>query len=58
MSSKDMARRIRDLENSLAATRAGLPLTLLPENGGGPGTEVAETWSQADQEREIGDLRA
>jgi hypothetical protein len=50
MSQRELAARIRDLENTLAATRAGLPLSLLPVHGAGPGSEVAETWSQAEQE--------
>lgn len=50
MSSEDLAKRVRDLENTLAATRAGMPLSTIPVNGAGPGNEVAETWSQADQE--------
>lgn len=52
-SNQDLAKRIRDLENTLAATRAGMPLSLLPEHGAGPGGEVAETWSQYDQEQSI-----
>ena len=50
MSQRDLAARIRDLENTLAATRAGLPLTLMPEHGAGPGGEIAESWSQYEQE--------
>jgi hypothetical protein len=49
-STSDLANRIRDLEAALAATRAGQPLTQVPEHGGGVGTELAETWSQYDQE--------
>lgn len=52
-SSEDLARRIRDLENTLAATRAGMPLSLIPEHGAGPGENIADTWSQADQEAAI-----
>lgn len=51
MSNKDLAARLRDVENQLAATRAGLPLTLVPEHGAGPGLDVNETWSQYDQEQ-------
>lgn len=51
MSNDDLAARVRDLENALAATRAGMPLSLVPENAAGPGTEFAETWSQAEQEQ-------
>ena len=50
MSNEELAARVRDLENSLAATRAGMPLSLIPEHGAGPGMEVAETWSAAEQE--------
>lgn len=50
LSNEELAARVRDLETTLAATRAGMPLSLIPVNGAGPGTEVAETWSQADQE--------
>jgi hypothetical protein len=53
MSQRELAARIRDLENTLAATRAGLPLTLLPEHGAGPGGEVWESWSQYHQELAI-----
>lgn len=49
-SNEALSNRIRDLENTLAATRAGMPLSLVPEHGGGPGGEIAETWSQYDQE--------
>ena len=55
-SSEDLARRIRDLENTLAATRAGMPLSLVPEHGAGPGGEIAETWSQYDQEQSIAEV--
>lgn len=50
VSNEDLSKRIKDLENTLAATRAGMPLSLIPTNGAGPGSEVAQTWSQADQE--------
>lgn len=48
---KDLAARIADLEAALAASRAGSPLSLLPEHSAGPGMEVAQTWSQAEQEQ-------
>lgn len=51
MSNEQLAGRIRDLENTLAATRAGMPLSLIPTHGAGPGEEVAETWSQLEQEQ-------
>jgi TATA-binding protein-associated factor Taf7 len=53
LSTRDLAARIRDLENTLAATRAGLPLTLVPEHGAGPGTDIRESWSQYEQELAI-----
>ena len=52
-STDDLALRIRDLENTLAATRAGMPLSLIPEHGAGPGDAIRETWSQAEQEAAI-----
>jgi hypothetical protein len=42
--------RLADLELQLAQARAGIPLGTIPENAAGIGTEVAETWSQYDQE--------
>lgn len=54
----DLAARVRDLENALAAARAVTPLGLVPAHGGGPGTDVNETWSQAEQEAAIADERA
>jgi hypothetical protein len=50
MSTEALAARIRDLENTLAATKAGIPTNLIPEHGAGPGTEVNETWSAYEQE--------
>jgi hypothetical protein len=49
MTNEQLAARLRDLENQLAVTRAGMPLNLIPEHGAGPGMEVAETWSAAEQ---------
>jgi hypothetical protein len=46
----DLAKRVEDLEARLAAAQAAAPLTLIPVHAGGPGMEIAETWSQADQE--------
>jgi hypothetical protein len=34
----------------LMLQRAGMPLSLIPEHGAGPGMDVNETWSQAEQE--------
>ena len=42
--------RITDLELQLAQSRAGTSTGTIPENAGGIGDEVAETWSQYDQE--------
>lgn len=50
MSNADLASRIRDLENTLAQTRAGIPINLIPNNGAGKGDNVAPTWSLAEQE--------
>lgn len=41
--------RIADLELQLAQSRAGTATGTIPEHGGGVGTDIAETWSQADQ---------
>ncbi len=46
----DLAARVRDLESQLKAQRAAMPLNLIPENGAGNGDDIADTWSQADQE--------
>jgi hypothetical protein len=46
----DLAKRVQDLETRLAAAQAMAPPTLIPVHGGGPGGEIAETWSLADQE--------
>lgn len=46
----DLAARVADLEARLQAAQAAAPLTLTPVHGAGPGMEVAETWSLADQE--------
>lgn len=45
-----LTERVRQLEAALASSRAALPLSLIPEHGAGPGMEVRETWSQAEQE--------
>lgn len=49
-SNDDVNARIAALEAQLAASRAAQPLTLTPVHGAGPGLDVAETWSQAEQE--------
>jgi hypothetical protein len=46
----DISARLKAVEAQLAAARAALPLTVTPLHGAGPGDEVAETWSLADQE--------
>jgi hypothetical protein len=47
----DLESRIRELERNLAAaSRGGIPLNTIPLHGAGPGSDIAETWSQADQE--------
>ena len=45
--------RIRDLEAAMVAQRAAMPMSLTPLHGAGEGEEVAETWSQFDQERSL-----
>lgn len=42
--------RIADLEYALAQTRAGTALGTLPWHGAGVEDDIAETWSQHDQE--------
>lgn len=42
--------RIRDLEATVVAQRAAMPMSATPEHGAGVGMEVEETWSQYDQE--------
>jgi hypothetical protein len=49
--SASLAARVRDLEAALVAQRGAMPMSLTPTHGAGPGDEVEETWSQADQER-------
>lgn len=49
-SQEDLSARVQHLEAALAASRAALPLSLIPEHGAGPGMEVNDTWSQAEQE--------
>ena len=36
--------------DALQKVNAGLITTLIPEHAGGPGNEIAETWSQYEQE--------
>jgi hypothetical protein len=42
--------RLADLELQLATVRAGTPGGTLPWHGGGVEDDIAETWSQHDQE--------
>lgn len=44
------SQRIADLELQLAQTRAGTPLGTIPDHAGGVEQDIAETWSQYDQE--------
>lgn len=54
--SKDtLEARIRDLEATVVAQRAAMPMSVTPEHGAGEGMEVEETWSQYDQENAIED---
>jgi hypothetical protein len=57
-SDDDLAKRLATVEAQLAAARAAAPLTLIPEHGAGPGMEVNETWSQADQEASVANQEA
>lgn len=51
--------RIDALQGALeAAQKAGQPSTNVVQHGGGPGTEIAETWGQADQARAIAEADA
>lgn len=43
--------RIANLELQLAQTRAGTPGGTIPDHGAGYGDEIAETWSQYEQEQ-------
>jgi hypothetical protein len=47
---RSQEQRIADLEAALAQSRANTPLGTIPDHGAGPGQEIAETWSQAEQE--------
>jgi len=49
---KTAEQRIADLELALAAAQVAAPGGTVPYHGGGPEQDVAETWSQADQEAE------
>lgn len=43
-------KRAADAEARAATVVSASPLTLVPEHGAGPGLEVAETWSQYEQD--------
>lgn len=47
---KSQEQRIADLELQLASVRATTPLGNVPDHAAGVGQEIAETWSQYDQE--------
>lgn len=49
---RSVEQRLADLELANAQLRATTPLGTTPEHGAGPGTEIAETWSQYEQEQE------
>jgi hypothetical protein len=49
-----LRQEVRDLRNALASMRATLPVSLLPEHSAGPGQEIADTWSLAEQEEAQG----
>ena len=51
----NLEQRIKDLEASLAASRGAMPVGLLPTHAAGPGNDIAETWSQAEQEASFAD---
>jgi hypothetical protein len=57
-SGPSMEQRLADLELQLAQTRAGTPLGTIPDHGAGPGQDIAETWSQAEQEQAKADADA
>jgi hypothetical protein len=46
----ELQQRISNLELQLAQSRAGAPLGTLPWHGAGVEDDIAETWSQHDQE--------
>lgn len=41
---------LSDMQQQLLASQAGQIATTVPEHAGGPGTNVAPTWSQWEQE--------
>jgi hypothetical protein len=47
---EDLRREVRDLKNALASLRATVPTSLIPLHGAGPGEDIDETWSLAEQE--------
>lgn len=38
-----------NLQKQLEAARAVAPVSVIPEHGGGPGLDIEETWSYAQQ---------
>lgn len=50
---EEMAKLKAELESAkseVVIAKGAAPMTLVPEHAGGPGTEVAPTWSLAEQE--------
>lgn len=47
---KSTEQRIADLELQLATVRATTPLGTIPNHGGGVDQDMADTWSQYEQE--------
>lgn len=48
--SEDLSSRVQQLEAALKAQRAAMPQSLIPLHGAGEGDDVADTWSQYEQE--------
>jgi hypothetical protein len=49
--STDVEAELAKLREEIKVMRGAMPLSLTPEHGAGEGMEVAETWSQYDQEQ-------
>jgi len=48
----ELSAKSDQLQAQLDAARASaVPITSVPEHSGGPGTEIAPTWSQYEQEK-------
>lgn len=48
--SSDLAAELSQLRAEVKSLRATLPTSLIPLHGAGPGTDVDDTWSLAEQE--------